>query len=165
MNLAPCVRKILQCGDFCGCWKCCKLIGSTAEIHEHIHNSNNHLRGSRASDSMATHASQERAVFLAYGVHQPRSSSFFVARCEYCEFKSPREPSLYGTYHGVRSDHLLDGCRIEARQTCGLAALGGHMAITRNLHAVDHCRNRSSRLGLARIGTGIRNPAWGGAGA
>ena len=128
------------------------MISSTAEIHEHIHNPNNHLRGSRASDSMATHASQERAVFLADGVHQPGCGSCFVARCEYREFEPPREPSLYGTYHGVRSDHLLDGCGIEARQTSGLAALGGHMAITRDLHAADHCRNRSPRLGLAGLG-------------
>src|SRR5690349_18136125 len=96
VNLAPCGRKILRCGDFRACWKHCKSIGGTAEIHEHIHNPNNHLRSSRASDSMATHASQERAVFLADGVHQPRSSSCFVTCCEYCQFKPPREPSLYG---------------------------------------------------------------------
>src|SRR3954447_18042875 len=142
-----------------------ELIGSTMGTHEHIRNPDNHLRVSRASDSMAAYASQECAVFLADGVRQPRSSSFFVAGCEYRKSKPPREPGLYGTYHGVRSDHLLDGCRIEARQTCGLAALGDHMAFTRNLHAADHCRNCSSRLGLARIRTGIRNPAWGGAGA
>src|SRR4051812_42229040 len=115
------------------CWKHCRLISSTIEIHERIRYPHNHLWGSRASDSMAAHASQERAVFPADGVHQPRGSSCVFALCEYREYESHREPSLHGTYYGVRSDHLFDGCGIEARQTRGLAALGDHMAIARDL--------------------------------
>ena len=63
-------------------------------IHEHIRTLNIHLWGSRTSDSMAAHASQECAVFLADGVHQPRSSSFFVAGCEYRKSK-PLESRVY----------------------------------------------------------------------
>ena len=73
---------------------------------------------------------------------------------EYLKCEPPREPGLHGTYNGVRSDHLFDGCRIEAQQDRGLAALGGHMAIARDFHAADHCGNRGSRLELARIGVG-----------